>query len=86
MPNLHEKKIFSRFYSPILEGKKTFEIRKEDDCFYSVGDFIKLNECDDGVFSGRSLVVEIIYKLDIGPDADGFNVCIMSIRVEDVLH
>ena len=41
----HELKILPQFYRAVLEGRKTFEVRKNDR-HYCVGDFISLAEYD----------------------------------------
>jgi hypothetical protein len=76
----HEKKIFSKYFIAILEKRKTFEVRNEDDVIYHVGDYIVLRECDNGIYSGRALLVKITYKLKIGfVRGKGQHVCILGI-------
>lgn len=74
----HTKKIESKYFRDIIAGVKTFEIRKEDDCRYEVGDVIELVEIEIVVKeydryreivehmierTGRSKLVQITYKL-----------------------
>lgn len=63
---IHKKKILSKFFKDVVNGTKTFEIRKEDDCYYEVGDTIELTEIDDHCLNdtGNILNVEITYRLD----------------------
>lgn len=41
----HELKIWPQYYKPVSEGKKTFEVRKNDRVFHA-GDTITLREFD----------------------------------------
>ena len=58
----HNLKIQEEYYIAVLEGRKRFEIRKNDRRF-QVGDVVILNEVigDQCDYSGRSLKVRIIY-------------------------
>lgn len=59
--NVHELRILTEYFSPIIDGIKTFEIRK-DDRGYKVGDLIFLKEWDeDAVYTGRAVIKEIAY-------------------------
>lgn len=62
---IHELKIEYQYFDAITEGKKTFEIRKNDRN-YKVGDYLALNELDDTreEYTGRSLLVKVIYIVD----------------------
>lgn len=60
---LHELKIYPKYFNAVLDGSKTFEIRKNDRCF-RVGDNILLREWDNIKYSGRSVYAEITYILD----------------------
>lgn len=57
---VHELKIAPEYFEPVFEGKKTFEIRK-DDRGYQVGDLLHLKEFDDEAFTGNSVLAEITY-------------------------
>ena len=60
---LHELKIYPKYFDAILNGSKTFEIRKNDRSFH-VGDNIFLREWDNIKYSGRTIFAEITYILN----------------------
>ena len=76
---LHELKILPEYYIEVLNGKKRFEIRKDDRNF-QVGDIIRLCECDINGFTGRDSVYDITYKLDGGKYGLEKGYCILSIK------
>lgn len=59
---IHELKILPEYYNAQVEGKKNFEIRKNDRN-YQIGDWIALKEYDPQTkeFTGQSFVAEITY-------------------------
>ena len=81
---IHDIKCDEPFYSSVLTGKKSFELRK-DDRNYQVGDYLHLQKTKDGevIDVTENLVAEIIYKLT-GYEglADGY--CMLGIRVRDI--
>ena len=62
MSKTHELKIYPKYFKAILDGKKTFEIRKDDRDF-QVRDSIVLKEWDNIKYSGREIQI-IKYMLD----------------------
>ena len=58
----HELKLNRKFFSAVADGRKTFEIRKDDRGF-KVGDILHLREWDDMMnnYSGRSCMRQITY-------------------------
>lgn len=60
---LHELKIYPKYFEAVLDESKTFEIRKNDRNFH-VGDNIFLREWDNIKYSGRTIFAEITYILD----------------------
>lgn len=61
---IHELKIREEYFEEILEGRKPYEIRKNDRK-YGVGDYLGLNEIDeDGNYTNRTLIVKVLYILD----------------------
>lgn len=78
----HKLKILSRYYEAILQGKKTFEVRK-DDRPYHEGDTLLLQEAvalNGLICTGREIKVAVTYILrDSEYVKDGY--CIMSIKI-----
>lgn len=63
MEKMHYLKIYPKYFNAVLNGKKTFELRKNDRGF-QVGDDILLREWDNISYSGREILAEITYILD----------------------
>jgi hypothetical protein len=63
----HELKILPEYYEAVLNGTKSFELRK-DDRGYKVGDTVRLMEWQDGLYTGRDLVLKIKYILRDCPE------------------
>lgn len=75
----HSLKILREYYDAVLNGSKTFEIRKYDRN-YQVGDKLILKEWDGDKYTGRIITKEIVYMLD---DNSGYvltGYVIMSIK------
>jgi len=60
--DFHNVKILPVYFTPMMQGKKKFEIRKNDRDF-KVGDALMLMECQDGNFTGRQQLRVITYIL-----------------------
>lgn len=62
---IHELKTESQFFESVINGSKTFEVRKNDRDF-RVGDYLALNELNDtrDGYTGRSVLLEITYILN----------------------
>lgn len=57
------KKILPEYFDAVEDGRKNFEIRKDEDGFV-VGDYVRLKEWDDNNgYTGRSLERRITYIL-----------------------
>lgn len=78
----HELKITPQYYKPVLDGEKTFEVRKNDRNF-SVGDKIILREYENGEYTqSKDIHANITYILD---DSSGYVIdgyVIMGIQVD----
>lgn len=68
---VHELKISSEFFEAVRDGRKKFEIRKNDRKFQE-GDILILKEYDpiNQLFTGESIKVEITYMTDWGQKDD----------------
>ncbi|EKZ0538887.1 TPA: DUF3850 domain-containing protein [Listeria monocytogenes] len=62
MTKTHELKIAPEYFEAVTEGRKTFEIRKNDRDF-QVGDTLILREWDGG-YSGKEELFDVIYMTD----------------------
>jgi len=75
----HNLKTWPPYFQNILDGRKTFEIRKNDRDF-QVGDSLELHEFEPGQgggITGRSVLVDVIYMTDWN-QRDGY--VVMAIR------
>lgn len=63
----HDLKIWPRFFSDVLSGIKTWEVRKVTDRNYQAGDLLRLREWDPGTgaYTGRELTVRVTYVLSL---------------------
>ncbi|WP_080720041.1 DUF3850 domain-containing protein [Lysinibacillus sphaericus] len=57
---VHELKILPKYFEPVADGIKTFEIRK-DDRGYQVGDLLLMKEHENGAFTGKAVLKEVTY-------------------------
>lgn len=76
----HDLKILPEYFNLVKEGKKRFEIRK-DDRGYKEGDIINLKEFDGTYFTGKEVQCKILYKLDGGQYGLKEGYCILSIEL-----
>lgn len=68
---IHAKKVAPEYFEALLKNDKTFELRHEDpdEPAYVVGDYLALNEYEDGEhgeaprYTGRCLLYLITYVL-----------------------
>lgn len=60
---IHELKILSGYFKDVLDGRKSFEVRKNDRDFRE-GDLLALNEYGEGGYTGRCCLVKIDYILN----------------------
>lgn len=68
----HELKIYQEYFEAVKDGRKKFEIRKNDRD-YKVGDILVLLEYDKyyEAFTGEKITVEISYMTDYAQQ-DGY--------------
>lgn len=59
---VHKLKILPEYFSAVLSGKKTFELRKNDHD-YKVGDVVELQEYTENRYTGRAVEGVISYVL-----------------------
>lgn len=69
-PTIHELKILPEYFEAVVSGDKRFEIRKNDRN-YEKGDILRLNEYQDGQYTGDVHVAEITYITDYAQQ-DGY--------------
>lgn len=60
---IHELKILPHFFTDVISGEKSFEIRKNDRPFRK-GDLLALNEFDGEHYTGNSCLVYIDYIMN----------------------
>lgn len=60
---IHELKILPHFFTDVISGEKSFEIRKNDRPFQK-GDLLALNEFDGQYYTGNSCLVYIDYIMN----------------------
>lgn len=68
-PTIHELKILPEYFEAVVSGNKRFEIRKNDRN-YKKGDILRLNEYQDGQYTGDVHVAEITYITDYAQQDD----------------
>jgi hypothetical protein len=75
----HELKTWPEYFQPVLDGRKTFEIRRDDRPF-AVGDELWLREYEPSKgHTGRSCSRRITYVLRDYPEIkDGF--CVLGLE------
>ncbi|EOB3445943.1 DUF3850 domain-containing protein [Enterococcus faecalis] len=69
-PTIHELKILPEYFEAVVSGNKRFEIRKNDRN-YKKGDILRLNEYQEGQYTGDIHVAEITYITDYAQQ-DGY--------------
>lgn len=68
-PDVHQLKIWPKYYAKVFNGTKTFEVRDATDRFFAEGDIVELREWDpvESVFTNTAPVLrfKIGYVLPI---------------------
>lgn len=79
----HELKTVNPHFTDVWEGRKTFEIRKNDRDF-KIGDSLILKEYDPSTdsYSGRKITCQITHILQGGEYGIDPDYCILSINVK----
>jgi len=75
---IHELKTLPQYFAMSVEGKKNFEVRRNDRGF-KVGEFLSLREYSGDRYTGRELHRKIDYILDGGQLGIESGYCIMSL-------
>jgi hypothetical protein len=80
----HDLKTWPQYYQAIIDGLKTFDIRKDDRGF-QVGDELLLREYkpDKQQYTGRQLLVKVTYVTRGGQWGIPEGLVILAIKVED---
>ena len=60
---IHQLKTIQPYFDDVASCKKLFEVRKNDRDF-RLGDFVALNEFNNGEHTGRCMILRIKYILD----------------------
>ena len=78
---VHDLKIYPKYFSEVVSGKKKFEIRDNTDRSFNIGDTIRLREWDPNFkkYTGLAFDVEITY-ISIGFPGIPENISILSIE------
>lgn len=81
--NTHELKILPKWFEDVQEGRKNFEIRRNDRDFKE-GDYLLLKEWDRGEYTGREItrMIQYIYQGD-GSYGLSDDYCILGIYSEE---
>lgn len=88
---IHALKIDPEYYENIKNGKKRFEIRRNDRNF-RVGDYLALNELDDTrtEYTGRSLIAKVTYILSnenyLQPGFVAIGIVLCSFQADDEMQ
>ena len=75
-----EKKILPEYFEAVRSGRKTFELRIDEDNA-EVGDIIVLREWNDGQYTGRKIERAVSYVLRDCPQyglTDGY--CVIALQ------
>lgn len=64
----HDLKTWPEFFAAVIDGRKTFEVRRTDDRRFAVGDVLRLREWDptSGAYTGRETARCVSYIVE-GP-------------------
>ncbi|APU93214.1 RNA-binding protein [Escherichia phage vB_EcoS-IME253] len=68
---IHELKISPIHFEPVEAGLKLAELRKNDRNF-SIGDKLILKEFEDGEYTGRIVIKEVLHIADVSSYLPGY--------------
>ena len=68
---IHELKILPIYFEPVEAGLKLAELRNNDRNF-SVGDKLILKEFQDGEYTGRIVIKEVLHISDVSSYLPGY--------------
>ena len=80
----HELKCWPQYFGPIEDGRKTFELRKNDRG-YQTGDVLLLREWNPDAltelmgYTGNAMLVEVTYILPVQGMSEPW--CVMAIKI-----
>jgi hypothetical protein len=79
--SVHQLKVWPQFYPALVDGSKTFEVRKNDRG-YQVGDLLVLQEWDPATdaYTGRSTLRHVTYMLAGGAFGLPAELCVLGLR------
>lgn len=78
-----EKKIWPEFFADVVNGDKTFEVRKDEDNI-RVGDKLLLREWVAKVYTGKEVLCDVTYVLRNARQfgvIDGY--CVIGIKIRE---
>ena len=75
---LHSIKIVDPYFADVLNGRKKFELRRNDRD-YKVGDTLRLQQFSNGQITGRECFAQVVYLIDNQPGLE-LGYCIMGIN------
>lgn len=92
MSQVHDLKCWGGYFECLLDGRKPFEVRREDDRHFDVGDELLLREFipaefpdADGRYTGRALRKKVTYILRGAPFMpDG--IVVMGLARETIVY
>lgn len=61
----HELKIYPNYFYSVAIGAKKAELRSTEDRTFYAGDYVFLRECENGIYTGNSLWVQITDVADV---------------------
>ena len=85
---IHKLKTWEYYFKEVLNGSKTYEVRKDDRGGYAVGDKLLLEEYkpDKKEYTGRNILVDITHVLQGGEFGLEKGYVVMAIKKPEVLE